>query len=229
MLNQDLLDCLSQWDTPTICNALELVVPERRGHGFSVHPFSVMYPEAKPMVGYARTAKIRASHPVNSNAECVDRLDYYEYIASGASPTIVVIEDVDPQPGVGAYWGEVHTAVHKALGALGVITNGSYRDIADNAPGFQILGGMVGPSHAYVHPISVNTNVTVHGMAVSHDDLIHADRHGAVVVPSAVAEKIPEAVAQIADREAKVLSVARSDNFSMDKLKQALGGTSEAH
>ncbi|WP_282609197.1 RraA family protein [Pelagibius sp. Alg239-R121] len=223
----DDLKILTQWDTPTICNALEIVVPERRGYGFSVKPFSCLYPDMAPICGYARTAKIRAAVPdLGSNPS---RVPYYEYVAAGPHPTIVVIEDLDPSPGIGAFWGEVHTAVHKGLGALGVVTSGSYRDLPDSAPGFQVLGGMVGPSHAFCHEVEFGTSVNVHGMEVSHGDVIHADRHGAVVVPESAVQEIPEAVDLIARREAKILHAARAEGFGIEALKKALSEASEIH
>lgn len=221
---------LERWDTPTICNALELVAPQRRGHGFTLKPFSVLYPAMKPIVGFARTAKIRASHPDTSEgAESIQKLDYYEYMAREPVPKIVVIEDVDPIPGVGAFWGEVNTHVHKGLGAMGVVTNGSYRDIPDSAPDFQVLGGMVGPSHAFVHAVEINTSVSVHGMRVEHNDVIHADQHGAVVIPLDVVDQIPKAVSLLVERESKILRAARSKDFSFEKLKAAISEAAEIH
>ena len=112
------------------------------------------------------------------------RLDYLDYVAAAPRPSIVVIEDLDgEQVGYGAFWGEVQTNVHKALGCLGTITNGSIRDIPVIAPGFQMLAGSIAPSHAYVHVVDFGGDVKIHGMAVKSGDLIHADRHGAVVVP----------------------------------------------
>jgi regulator of RNase E activity RraA len=210
-ITADELKILAQWDTPTICNALEIVLPERRGHGFTVAPFSCLDPALPPMVGFARTAKIRAAAPDLS------------------APTIVVIEDVDPKPGVGAFWGEVHTAVHKGLGALGVVTNGSYRDIPDSAPGFQVLGGMVGPSHAFVRPVDFNCPVSVHGMEVVHDDIVHGDRHGAVVVPAEAVGRIADAVDLISRKEAHILEAANAADFDIEKLKQAIGASADIH
>ena len=220
------LDALTQWDTPTICNALEVTNPERRGFGYTVKPFSCLDPSLAPMVGYARTAKIRAAAPAAGTA---DRLPYYEYVESGQGPTILVIEDMDPSPGYGAFWGEVHTAVHKGLGARGCVTNGSYRDVTDSAPGFQILGGMVNPSHAHVHPIDFNCQVSVHGMEVNHGDIIHADQHGAVIVPADAVKRIPETVDLLVRKEAVILEAARADGFNFEKLKAAIGSQAEIH
>jgi len=220
------LDALTQWDTPTICNALEVTNPERRGHGFTVKPLSCLDPSLKPVIGYARTAKIRGAAPA---ASAVDRLPYYEYVATGQGPTMVVIEDMDPSPGYGAFWGEVHTNVHQGLGAAGCVTNGSYRDVTDSAPGFQILGGMVNPSHAHVHLVDFNCQVTVHGMEVNHGDIIHADQHGAVIVPADVVKKIPDVVDLLTRKEAVILAAAKSADFSFEKLKAAIGSQADIH
>ena len=225
-ISHDDLKTLAQWDTPTICNALEITNPERRGWGFTVIPFSILDASLPPIVGYARTAKIRAGSPdLSDGAKGMEaRFPYYEYVASPDAPAVLLIEDVDPHPGIGAFWGEVHTAVHKGLGIAGCVTNGSFRDLPDSAPGFQILGGMVNPSHAFVHPIDFNCEVTVHGMTVNNGDIVHADQHGAVVVPEDAVKEIPDAVATIAAKEKRILDAAQRDDFSVDKLKAAIGG-----
>ncbi len=229
VITADDLRVLTQWDTPTICNALEIVAPERRGHGFTVEPFSCLDPALPPMVGFARTAKIRAASTglAPGGQGMAERIPYYVYVADAAGPTIVVIEDMDPKPGIGAFWGEVHTALHKGLGALGVITNGSYRDIADSAPGFQVLGGMVGPSHAFVHTVDFNCPVTIHGMEVAHGDIIHADRHGAVVVPAEAVGRLADAVDLIARKEACIIEASNANDFDIEKLKQAIHASAE--
>jgi hypothetical protein len=96
-----------------------------------------------------------------------------------------VIQDLDgPLVGFGAFWGEVQTTIHKGLGCLGVVTDGCVRDITMMAPGFQVLAGSITPSHAWVHLVDIGGAVNVGGMMVSDGDLIHADRHGAVVIPA---------------------------------------------
>ena len=231
VITADDLRALARWDTPTICNALEIVTPERRGHGFTVEPFSCLDPALPPMVGFARTAKIRATAPDLSpgGKGMAERIPYYEYVASAPGPAIVVIEDIDPKPGVGAFWGEVHTALHKGLGALGVITNGSYRDISDSAAGFQVLGGMVGPSHAFVRSVEFNCPVRIHGMEVAHGDIIHADRHGAVVVPAQAVGRIADAVDLISRQEARIIEASNADDFDIEKLKQAIQAMADIH
>lgn len=218
------LEALRAVDTPTICNALELVLPERRAKGFTTEPLVCADPALPPIVGFARTATIRAVEPSPLTAVELRarRCAYYEYVARGPGPTVMVIQDIDPRPGFGAWWGEVNTTVHKALGCLGCVTNGSIRDLDMLAPGFQLLAGEVGPSHAYVHVVDFGGVVNVYGMSVRHGDLIHADRHGAVVVPLAVARELPEAVDLMTRREKVILDACARPDFDIEVLKRAI-------
>ena len=225
------LDLLRQWDTPTICNALELVVPARRGRGFTLTPMVCADPGLPPICGLARTGQIRAASPSGRTREedREARIGWYEYVADAPLPTVVVIEDLDPTPGYGAFWGEVNSAVHKGLGVQGCVTSGSFRDLDMLAPGFQILGGMINPSHAFVHVVDYGREVVVHGMPCVHDDVVHADRHGAVVIPAEAVRQLPVAIDLCARREKVILDIAKRDDFDIDKLKEALGRADEIH
>ena len=221
------LEALAVWDTPTICNGLEIVVPERRAIGFTTAPMVAAVPEGKPMVGLARVGFIRAKE--KPRAPVADRLDWYDYVAEAAMPTIVALQDLDDEPGYGAWWGEVHSTVHKALGSLGCVTNGSFRDTAMLAPGFQIIGGKVGPSHAHVHMVGFGQPVNIFGMNCAHDDVIHADAHGAVVIPADAVKRLPDAIDLIARREKVILDVCADPAFTPAKLRAAVLRSGEIH
>ncbi len=231
MLAPEVLDALRAMDTPTICNALEVVAPSRRAHGFTTTPLFCADTAMEPMVGYARTGTIRAAAPSGrSPAEDLTiRQAYYRHIAEPPGPTVTVIEDIDPLPGCGAWWGEVNSNIHAGLGSLGVITNGSIRDLDDWAPDFGALAGSIAPSHVWVHVVQYNVSVTVNGMQVSPGDLIHADRHGAVVVPVQVAGQLHDAAAQIATAEHRLIDAAQSTDFNIDKLDSLLNPTGGDH
>jgi len=189
-------------------------------------------PDLKPICGYARTATIRAAEPPHETAAetAAKRVAYYEYCGTGHGPRISIIQDLDgANIGFGAFWGEVNSSVHKALGCLGVVTDGSIRDIPAWAPGFQALAGSIGPSHAFVHLTGFGETVSVAGMTVSSDDLIHADRHGAVVIPANVAAKLPDAARLCERREEPILGIARDPGFTVEKLKEALAKAAEIH
>ncbi len=230
-LNDSELKALQALDTPTVCNALEIVAPERRGFGYTVQPLVCAFPQLPPMVGYARTAMARAMRPAARGKEAMQaqRFAYFDYVAAGPGPRIMVIQDLDAIPGYGAFWGEVQTNVHKALSCLGGITNGSIRDLDAMAEGFQMLAGMVGPSHAWTHLEDFGGEVNVHGMTVASGDLIHADRHGAVVIPHDVARKVTEAADLLVRREAVILAVCKSPDFTPDLLKKAIGDAEDIH
>lgn len=225
------LAALAKWDTPTICNAMEIVMPERRATGFTVQHLHCLDPALPPMVGYARTVTYRSQHPSTlAGAQArAHRAAYYEYVATQPGPTIAVVQDLDPLPGYGAMWGEVNTAVHKGLGCLGAVTNGSIRDLPECAPGFQLLAGNIGPSHAHGHVVDFGGQVNVLGMCVNHGDIIHADRHGAVVIPAQAVAALPAAVELLVRREAVILEAARKPGFNIEILKRAMADSAEIH
>ncbi|MFB3106440.1 MAG: RraA family protein [Pseudomonadales bacterium] len=231
-LSAELQTALVSLDTPTICNALEIVAPERRGYGYSVSPLVCTRPELPPMLGFARTASIRAAHPNHlKGAEARALQDgYYAYVDDGAKPAIMVIQDLDgPQRAYGSWWGEVNSNIHSGFGCLGVITDGSVRDLPDIAEDFQMLADRVGPSHAFVHPVDFGRTVSVAGMRVEHDDLIHADQHGAVVIPWEVVDQVKEAADAIARRERVIIDAAQENGFDMARLRRAWGDAAEIH
>jgi regulator of RNase E activity RraA len=222
------LEILKQWDTPTICNGLELTDPTRRAIGFTVEPMVAVDRKFPPIVGLARTGLIRAKEP--PRGPIPSREDWYEYVEAGPDfPTIAVIQDIDDRPGYGAFWGEVQTTVHHGLGVLGCVTNGSFRDLDMLAPGFQIVGGRVGPSHAHVHMVQMNCQVNIFGMLVGHDDVVHADFHGAVVIPADSVTKLPAAIDLLTRREKVILDIARAPGFSGKKMREALKAAGEIH
>jgi regulator of RNase E activity RraA len=226
------LAALTRFDTPTICNALELVVPERRALGFNRTPLLAPLPGAHPVVGYARTVMIRSRepHPRSKEAARDMRLKYYEYIAQAPRPSLCVMQDVDgPDAGFGCFWGEVQSNLHQALGCIGVITDGAVRDLDAWADGFFVLAGSVMASHAHVDIVATGHPVNVAGMVVAPDDIVHADRHGAVVIPLAAARLLPEAAMTLARREKVVLDACKSPGFSAADLRAIFARMDEIH
>jgi regulator of RNase E activity RraA len=226
MTTQSELDFLQSIDTPTVCNLVEIVVPERRGSGYTVKHLHCPFPDLPPMVGFAKTVTFKAKDavPLGEAGYMQKRLDYLDYVASRPQPGIMIMEDLDGEHvGYGAFWGEVQSNVHKALGALGVVTNGSIRDIPMIAPGFQMLAGSIVPSHAYVHVVDFGIDVSVAGMTVKSGDLIHADRHGAIVVPAGQIAAMRSALEGLSAREATIIAAAKAGG-DVAAIKAAMKG-----
>ena len=225
-VSKEEFEFLRSIDTPTVCNLVEIVTPARRGAGYTVRHLHCPFPDLPPTVGFARTVTIKAKDAFGmGDASYIQRrLDYLDYVAAEPRPTVMVIEDLDEEPGYGAFWGEVQSNVHQALGCLGTVTNGSVRDIPMIPPGFQMLAGSIGPSHAYVHMVEYGGEVNVHGMTVRSNDLIHADRHGAVVVPADKIGAMKTALVGLSEREAKIIKAARAPDMTVEKIKAAIKG-----
>jgi len=223
---QSQMDFLRSIDTPTVCNLVEIVAPERRGSGYTVKHLHCPFPDLPPMIGYAKTVTFKAKDkvPLGEVGYMQKRLDYLDYVASAPQPAVMIMHDLDGEhAGFGAFWGEVQSNVHKALGALGVVTDGSIRDIPMIAPGFQMLAAAIVPSHAYVHVVDFGLDIEVAGMAVKSGELIHADRHGAIVVPVDKIDAMQAAAEKLAATEARIIAAAKLGG-GVAAIKAALKG-----
>ncbi len=222
-MRDSLLTLLKQVDTPTVCNAIEVAEGKRGFNRFTRGTMLPSVPEATAIVGYARTAKIAALAPPTEDPAVIKtrRMDYYRHMAGGPRPALAVIEDVDFPDCIGAYWGEINTTVHKGFGLSGALTNGVMRDLGDLPDGFPVIAGSVGPSHGFVHLREIGTPVTIFGMAVVDGDLIHADRHGALIIPPEVIPALEAAITRLLDTEKLVLDAARAEGFNFAAFEAA--------
>jgi regulator of RNase E activity RraA len=218
-----LLTLLRSVDTPTVCNAIEVAQGKRGFNAFTRGTMTCSAPDDPPMVGYAVSAQIAAIAPPSEDAVTIRarRMGYYRAMADGPKPSVAVVEDLDFPHCIGAYWGEVNTTIHKGFGMSGALTNGVIRDLGDLAPGFPVVAGSVGPSHGFVHVRSVNTPVIIHGLHVAPGDLVHADRHGAVVVPPEVIPDLAGAIAKMQATERLILDPARAPGFDFAAFETA--------
>jgi len=223
VVTNELIAKLKQYDTPTICNAIEVVQGKRGFNQFTRGQVICSAPKNGAMVGFARTAQIAAVEPPSESADVIRqrRMNYYRHMATGPEYRVAVIEDVDGDEAVGAYWGEVNTTVHKGLGVCGALTNGLMRDLDDLAEGFTVLAGSIGPSHGFVHVRTIGEPVEVFGLKIADGDLIHADQHGAVVIPPEVIPRISDAIDKLLASEALILEPAREAGFNFEKFEQA--------
>ena len=222
-MDDALLTLLRSVDTPTVCNAIETAEGKRGFNRFTRGTVMASDPSHQAMVGYARTARISAIAPSPDPTDVVRerRLGYYRHMSAGPRPAVAVVEDVDGADAIGAYWGEVNTTVHKALGLDGALTNGVMRDLGDLPEGFPVLAGSVGPSHGFVHIVDFAAGATVFGLRVDDGDFIHADRHGALVIPPAVFPDLAQAIKTLFRAEDCILGPASKGPMSYEDFEKA--------
>jgi 4-hydroxy-4-methyl-2-oxoglutarate aldolase len=212
------LETLRSLSTPTVSNAVELFNVRSRSHGFMSPEVRCLFPDLGVMVGYAVTARFAAEQ---QPARPGSRYELWKYVLSIPEPRVLVFQDLDQPAGVGAYFGEVQTSIHKKLGCIGVVTNGHVRDLDEvRALGFHYFAGGVCVSHAYVHLIDFGSPVKVGGMVVNPGELIHADKHGVMTLPKEFASQVPKAAAQVAEREQRIIGYCKSPDFTVEGLKK---------
>ena len=213
------LDALRKITSPTVANAIETFKVRPRQEGFMSSGIRALFPELGPMVGYAVTALIRAEQAPEEGHRA-STFAWWDYVQTIPAPRVVVVHDLDDPRGQGAQWGEVQANIHKALGCAGVLTDGSVRDLEEvRALGFQFAAAHVSVSHAYVHMVDFGLPVKVGGLWVKPGDLIHCDQHGGVTIPAEIADRIPDAVANVEGDERTIIGYCQSPTFSADGLK----------
>lgn len=222
-MNTELLDLLKSVDTPTVCNAIEVAEGKRGFNRFTRGTMLASDPQGGAMVGFARTAKISALAPPTEPADVIKarRMDYYRYMSEGPRPALTVVEDIDYPNAIGAYWGEINTTVHKGLGLSGALTNGVMRDLGDLPEEFPVVAGSVGPSHGFVHIKEIDTPVKIFGLDIRPGELVHADRHGALVIPDEVIPVLYSAIGKLLETEKLVLGPAREPGFDFETFRKS--------
>jgi regulator of RNase E activity RraA len=215
---------LSEFDTCTVSNAIERLDVRLRNEGFIVGAVQCRFPHLSPMIGYAATGRIRTAAPPMTGQRCYyDRVDWWKYVASVPEPCIMVLEDVDHQPGVGAFVGEIHAHIARSLNCIGCVTNGAVRDLpAVEALGFHLFAGSVSVSHSYAHIVDFGEAVEIGGLKIHSGDLLHGDQHGVLMIPLEIAPEIPGTASAILAEERNLVEFCRSPHFSLDELEQRI-------
>jgi regulator of RNase E activity RraA len=170
------------------------------------------------MVGYAVTLKIQSVTPAAKGA-ALHPGKHWEDIMRVPAPRVVVVEDLDDPAGLGSLWGEVNANLHKAMGCVGAVTNGSVRDLDEVRPlGFHFFASHIAVSHAYVHIVEVGTPVRVGGLTVRPGDVLHGDKHGVTSIPLELAARIPEGVKKVDTMERQIIGYSQSPDFTVEGL-----------
>ena len=222
-LTEEQLDALRQIDSCMVANAVETFNVRLRNTGFTDGNIRCIFEDDRPMVGYAVTARLRSGEPPVKGGTYHDRSDFWNSLAEIQAPRILVLQDMDNPPGRGAFIGDVHAAILKALGCVGYVTNGAVRELpAVREMGIQLFAGRVVVSHAYAHIFDIGAPVTVGGMEVKPGSLLHGDRHGVLTIPDQVAAAVPKMAQNLRLAENKVIEFCRSDSFSISKLSEII-------
>lgn len=223
------LEQFRRWSTCTVASAIEMFHVRLPNTGFADSTIRCVFPEQPPVIGHAATARIRTSSPPmeqHTHFDYYDRADWWQNILTTPAPRIVVIQDVDDPPGLGAFIGEVHANILLSLGCVAVVTNGAVRDLTDiHHTELQLFAGNVSVSHAYAHLFDFGHEVTVGGLTVQPGDLIHGDLHGVQTIPGEIAHQVPEAARKIRARRNQLLALRHSSDFSLEKLRKTIRET----
>ena len=209
--------------TCIVASAIELFDVRLQNVGFASSHARCMFPDRPPIAGYAATARIRSAQPPMEGRSYYRRGDWWNHILSVPAPRVVVIEDVDNPPGLGAFVGAVNANILIALGCSALITNGAVRDLRDvEMTGFQMFAGNVSVSHAYAHVFDFGGEVEVAGLKIQPGALLHGDRHGVLTVPLEIASKLPAAAHEIIRRRQELIGLCKAPDFSLDTLRHAI-------
>lgn len=222
VLTSEELEKLRGLNTCQVADAIDTFNVRLRNEGYMDPSVRSIFPNLPPMVGYAATARVRTSDPPMAERDYLNRSDWWNYLLTIPAPRVVVLEDLD-RPGRGSCAGEIHAHIYKALGCVGLVTNGAVRDLqAAESIGFCFFAGAVTVSRAYYHMLEFGMPVEVGSLKVQPGHLLHGDRHGVLHVPASIARDVPKAAAQVAALEHSVLAVADSASPSLDALRAAV-------
>jgi len=211
-VSQEVLDLLRKYDTPTVCNVIELFECRPRNTGYMDGRIKACYPALPPMVGFATTATFRAGAPPKGGDTYIGLGGQVEKIAAMSGPKVVVFQDLD-DPAVAATFGEIMCTTYKAFGCVGLITSGAGRDIDQVEPlKFPCFTAGTMPSHGYTQIVDLEVPVRVGGVWVNPGELLHGDRNGVTTIPVELAALTAEGCAGFMDAEAVVLEYFRKGN-----------------
>ena len=209
-ITQETLDRLRRFDTPTICNVIELFAVRPRDAGYMDGRIQAGFPELEPMVGFASTAAFRSgAPPVGGDAygSFDQQVDAYGELPG---PPVMVFQDLD-DPAVAATFGEVMCSVYQAFGSVGLITSGGGRDLLQvKALDYPVFTGSTICAHAYCHILHVGLPVRVGGLMVDPGDLLHGDANGVTNIPIEIAAEVADLAGPFVDAEKIVLDYVKS-------------------
>jgi 4-hydroxy-4-methyl-2-oxoglutarate aldolase len=220
-LSASVLDKLRAFDTPTICNLIELFEIRPRTEGYMDRRIQACFPEMPPVVGFAATATFRASGAPRRGDVYSSTVLQVERFSELTGPAMVVFQDLD-DPAVAATFGEVMCTTYLSFGAVGLITSGAGRDLAQvRALRFPVFTNATISAHGYSHVLDVHVPVRVGGVVVYPDDLLHADLNGVTTIPHSIATDLTDIGDEYIAAESVILEALRAKTISVKRLMEA--------
>ena len=214
------LEELRQLDSCSVANAIEKFGVRLRNSGFTDSSVRCIFEDFPPLVGYAATVRVRTSDPPMEGDSYYYRLDWLDNLLSVPPPRVLVIQDLDRHPGLGSFIGDVHANILRALGCVGVVTNGAVRNVeAARALKFQMFAGNLSVSHAFAHLFDFGGPIEIGHMPVRPGDLLHGDQHGVQTIPIEIAQKIPAVAQRMCGEEREIIKFCQSGGFTLEKLR----------
>jgi 4-hydroxy-4-methyl-2-oxoglutarate aldolase len=227
-MQQDITDVLSQFDTCILADALDRIGLQMHNKGFTSPGLQCFTARCGSFVGYAATARVRASDPPMTGHRKTGHMYFrhtawWQEISRMPSPRLIVIEDIDRRAGSGSCMGKIGAAVFSALHCVGAITNGAVLEIEDvSSTGFGLFAGHLSPARAYAHLVDHSSTVVINGLTISPGDLLAADRHGVLSIPPEALPKLAEIALEIQERKRTFVSFCQSSEFSLETMESRL-------
>ena len=216
------VEYLKSVDTPTLSNAIEMLLLRPQSAGFAPRQISCLFPEFGRMVGYAVTAQVETM-TATTPPDRKTFLALYEAVKESPKPAVVAFQEIGHPPEFAAHCGEVMATIFQRLGAVGLVSDCAVRDIPEvRALRFHYFARGTVASHAYFHIVRVGVPIQVRGFSISPYDLLHGDENGLIVVPKEGLEKLPLAVEAVRARERALLEFVRGPGFTFEGLRERI-------
>jgi 4-hydroxy-4-methyl-2-oxoglutarate aldolase len=221
MSSAALLERVRRFDTPTICNVIELFDVRPRTAGFMDDRIRATFPELQPMVGFASTATFRAAIPPRDGDVYHHLTDHVAQFDELSGPVVVVFQDLD-SPTRAATFGEIMCTAYQAFGAVGLVTSGAGRDLEQvRRLAFPVFTSGTICAHGYCTIVDVHVPVHVGGIAIYPDDLLHGDLNGVTTIPRNIASEVADAAEEFVAAEAIILEALKNKPVSLSVLREA--------
>ena len=220
VLTPEQLEELKKIDSPTISNAIETLQVRDRFEGYLGPEIRCIFPELKPTLGYAVTVTIE-NVPAGESANGAKQFEFFDALEAAPRPSVCVFKDISVNPRRASQWGEVLGTTVKALGAVGVVTDGTVRDIEEvrRLGGLQYFAQGVCVSHGELRMVDINVPVEISGCKIKPGDLVHGDLNGVVLIPDEIADRVAAAAAAIYKSEGKMLEAFKKPGLTAQKVR----------